>query len=271
MKKIISVILAVMLIAVTAMFCACNQDNKDDLAKIKEKGVINIGITNYKPMDYLDENNDWIGFDADLANEFGKELGVTVNFIVINWKQKVTELNSGYIDLIWNGMTADTELGEKIDFSVSYARNFQCAVIRKDNVTSITDVNTVKSATIAVESGSAGDTVASEELGVTPNGVNSQLEALNEVLSKTSQVAIIDYTMACSVVGKGSYADLTIVDTNSVQFANEVFAVGARKGSNLIEKLNEFFKKEYNDGSLAALSGKYDNLISLNEEALKTL
>lgn len=271
MKKVVSVILAVMLIAVTAMFCACNNGEKDDLQKIKDKGVIYIGITNYKPMDYLGPDDDWVGFDADLANEFGKELGVTVRFTLISWKQKVAELNSGYIDLIWNGMTADAELGEKIDFSVAYARNFQCAVIHKDNAAAITDVNAVKSSTIAVEASSAGDTVAKEELGVTPNGVGSQLDALNEVLSKASQVAIIDYTMACSVIGNGSYADLMIVNTESVQFSNEVFAVGARKGSNLVSKLNEFFKKKYNDGSLAALSAKYDNLIALNDEALKTL
>ncbi len=268
MKKFLTTIMATLLAVATLFtFTACGK--KSDVDSIKEKGVIYIGITNYAPMDYLGPDDEWIGFDADLANMFAEELGVTARFTLINWKNKVMELNAGYIDLIWNGMTADEELGKSIDFSVAYSTNMQCAVIKKSDAETINSVATVKAQTIAVEEGSAGDTVATETLEVTPNKVNAQVDALNEVKAGTSKVAIIDYTMAYSVVGKGQYEDLMIVDVNTVSFEKEVFAVGARKDSDLVAKLNSFFKKVYTNGKLAELATTYE--VALNEDALAKL
>ena len=42
-------------------------DAKSDLAYVKEKGTLVVGITEFEPMDYKDENGEWIGFDADMA------------------------------------------------------------------------------------------------------------------------------------------------------------------------------------------------------------
>src|SRR5699024_4674152 len=41
-----------------------------DMEYVLEKGTLVVGITNFEPMDYMDENGEWIGFDADLANAF---------------------------------------------------------------------------------------------------------------------------------------------------------------------------------------------------------
>ena len=45
-------------------------------------------------MDYKDENGEWIGFDADLLNWWPKKLGVEAQFVVIDWDNKIMELNS---------------------------------------------------------------------------------------------------------------------------------------------------------------------------------
>ena len=55
----------------------------DDLAKVKEKGKLVVGITDFEPMDYKDADGKWIGFDADMANEFAKSLGVEAEFVEI--------------------------------------------------------------------------------------------------------------------------------------------------------------------------------------------
>ena len=160
-------------------------------------------------MDYLDKDNEWTGFDAELAQMFAEKLGVNCQLVIINWNNKVAELNSKQIDLIWNGMTASDELGEQIDFSVSYAKNAQVAVVKKGSTLT---KDGVKDATIAVENGSAGAAVAENDIkGTKLNKVTAMVDALNEVLAGTSDVAIIDITMAQSVVGKGAYADLEIL------------------------------------------------------------
>ena len=267
MKKLTALLL-VLVLGITSIFALGSCMGKSDLATIQERGKILIGITDYEPMDYQDENGNWIGFDAEMAEKLGEQLGVKVEFVVIEWSQKVTELKSGNIDLIWNGMTATAELDEEMDFSVSYAENRQVAVIKKANSATLNSVDTIKAAKLAVEKGSAGDTVSTDTLGAASiSRLEDQNAALLEVKAGTSDAAIIDYTMAYSLVGKGNYEDLMIVDVNTVSFEREVFAVGARTNSDLIPELNKLFALAYADGTMANLAAKYEG-VALNDEAL---
>lgn len=271
MKKLLVLILTLALslgacLGLTA--CGGNDASGDltgDLKKVKDAGKIVVGITDYAPMDYKDQNGKWIGFDAELAEMFASSLDVTCEFFEIaDWDAKAIELQSNSFDLIWNGMTATDELGAQIDLSIPYAKNAQVLIIKKDATAPTLD--NVKSLSIAVEKGSAGNKVATNEIGViTLNEVGSQMAALMEVVAGTSQGAIIDVTMADSVIGKNQFANLKVAD--GISYGDEVFAVGLRKGSNLTEKLNAFLKAKYADGTMTALLAKYQ--VSINVDALK--
>ena len=262
MKKVLTFIVAMALTLVTCFsLTACG--SKSDTETIKKNSKLVVGVTLYEPMDYLNEDGEWTGFDAELAQSFAESLGVNCQLVIISWGQKVAELDSKQIDLIWNGMTADDELGKEIDFSVSYAKNAQVAVVKSEST--ITTKDQIKASKVAVENGSAGQTVATDEGMTTVNPVTAQVDALNEVKAGTSDVAIIDLTMAQSVVGKGEYASLKIVD--GVSYGDEIFAVGLRKGSDLKSALDSFLKAKYEDGTLTALAEKYS--VGLNTDALK--
>lgn len=84
-------------------------ENESDLAYVKDKGTLVVGITNFEPMDYQDTNGQWIGFDADMAKAFAASLGVEVEFSEITWDYKVFELEAKNIDCVWNGMTLNDE------------------------------------------------------------------------------------------------------------------------------------------------------------------
>ena len=262
MKKIITLVLCIaMLCSACFALTSCGAKGSD-LEAVKENGKLVVGVTVYPPMDYLDENGEWTGFDAELAKLYAESLGVNCQIVIITWANKVAELNSNQIDLVWNGMTASDELGEQIDFSVSYAKNAQVAVVKKGSTLT---ADGVKNATIAVEGGSAGATVAEETIqGSSIKKVTAQVDALSEVLAGTSDVAIIDITMAQSVVGKGNYADLEILAGAS--YGDEIFAVGLRQGSDIKDSLDAFLKAKYADGTLAALAEKYS--VGLNTDAL---
>lgn len=272
MKKLLTLILTLAL-CLTAVFSltACGSKKDSDYEFIKNKGTLNVGITIYDPMDYFDEDGETIiGFDAEVAQAVGKELGLNVSFVIIKWDSKVAELNSKAIDCIWNGMTVTDELKENISLSTSYAENKQVAVIKKANEETIKTVENVKASTIAVESGSAGNDVAVDTLKIADqklNAVASQLNALTEVVSGNSDVAIIDYTMAASVVGKGDFSDLMIVDVNQVAFEEEEFAIGFRKNSDMTEKVNELLEKLYKNGTLQTIANKYSGSIKLKDIA----
>ena len=268
MKKIISLILAVaMMLSCAIALSSCGGGNTDgDLAAVKAAGKLVVGITDYAPMDYKDENGKWIGFDAELAEQFAASLGVDCEFFVIaDWNNKVADINAKEIDLIWNGMTASDELGTKIDFSTAYAKNAQVVVVKKGSTLTKDDL---ANASIAAENGSAGASVAEETINPkTLNKLPKQLDALNEVAAGTSDAAVIDLTMAQSVLGKGTYADLEVLE--GAQYGEEVFAVGLRQGSDLKAELDKFLADKYADGTMAALSAKYDNSIVINESAFQ--
>ncbi|MBO5364454.1 MAG: transporter substrate-binding domain-containing protein [Clostridia bacterium] len=99
-----------------------------DLAAIKEKGELVIGITLFAPMNYYDENEELIGFETEFATAVCEKLGVAPKFTEINWDTKEIELNAKSIDCIWNGMTITEERAENMSISVPYMANKQVMV-----------------------------------------------------------------------------------------------------------------------------------------------
>ncbi len=109
--------------------CEFEAAAESDVAYIQEKGVLLVGITDFAPMDYKDDNGEWIGFDADMAKIVGEKLGVEVEFVEIDWDSKIMELDSKNIDVVWNGMTLTDEVMAAMDCSVPYCNNAQVVVV----------------------------------------------------------------------------------------------------------------------------------------------
>ena len=230
-----------------------NTETESDLAYVQEKGTLVVGITEFEPMDYQNADGEWIGFDADMAKAFAESLGVTAEFQVIDWDNKVMELDGKTIDVVWNGMTLTDEVTSAMECTNAYCNNAQVVIVPSDVADQYQDVDSVKGLSFAVESGSAGMAEV-QALGATYTEVSDQATALMEVASGTSDAAVIDSLMAAAMVGEGtSYADLTY----TVGLNSEEYGVGFRKGSDLAEKLNEFFKTSYDDGTMMQIAEQY--------------
>ena len=107
--------------------------------------------------------------------------------------------------------------------------------------------------TYAVEAGSAGEAELNA-LGYSVTPVSAQSDALMEVAAGTSDAAVIDSLMAAAMVGEGTgYASLTY----TCGLNSEEYGVGFRKGSDLAQKLNEFFQSSYADGSMMQIAETY--------------
>ena len=137
-KKVLRVFLCAGL--AVSMLAGCgsgNSDTKDkkdaaadsDLEYVKDKGTLVVGITDFEPMDYKDKDGNWIGFDADMAKLVGEKLGVEVDFVEIDWDNKVMELNSKNIDVVWNGMTLTSEVTSAMECTNAYCNNAQVVVV----------------------------------------------------------------------------------------------------------------------------------------------
>ena len=228
-------------------------DAKSDLAYVKEKGTLVVGITEFEPMDYKDENGEWIGFDADMAKAFAESLGVTAEFQVIDWDNKILELDGKTIDCVWNGMTLTDEVTSAMECTDAYLNNAQVVVVPADVADQYQDEESLKDLSFAVEAGSAGEAEVSA-LGLNYTPVSSQADALMEVASKSSDAAVIDSLMAGAMIGEGTgYADLTY----TIGLNSEEYGVGFRKGSDLAAALNDYFTTSLEDGSMEKVAETY--------------
>lgn len=226
---------------------------ESDLAYVQEKGTLVVGITDFAPMDYKDENGEWVGFDADMAKAFAESLGVSVEFVEIDWDNKIMELDGKTIDCVWNGMTLTDEVKSAMDCSNAYCNNAQVVIVPADVADNYQDTESLAELTFAVEAGSAGEAEATA-LGLNFTPVKAQSDALMEIAAGTSDAAIIDSLMAAAMVGEGTgYADLTY----TIGLNSEEYGVGFRKGSDLTAKLNEFFAASYADGTMMECAKTY--------------
>ena len=230
------------------------------MAYIQDKGTLVVGITEFAPMDYQDENGEWIGFDADMARKVAEALGVEVEFSVIDWNNKLMELEGRTVDCLWNGMTITDEITGGASATNPYATNAQVVVLKSGIAEDYQTVESLAELNFAVEAGSAGE-AAAQEAGLTCVSVSDQATALMEVNSGTSDACIVDLLMAGAMIGEGtSYPDLTY----TVRLTEEDYGVGCRKGSDLTDFINEQLKVLYDDGTIAALAEQYgisDNIV----------
>ena len=222
-----------------------------DMEYVLEKGTLVVGITNFEPMDYMDENGEWIGFDADLANAFAESLGITAEFVEIDWDSKILELDSNAIDCVWNGMTLTDEVTSSMECTDPYLMNAQVVVVPSDVAEDYQDVESLSDLSFAVEAGGEAEVSA---LGLNYTPVSAQSDALLEVASGTSDAAVIDLLMAAAMVGEGTgYDNLTY----TVSLNSEEYGVGFRQGSDLAAVLNDFFTQCYENGTMQTTAEKY--------------
>lgn len=273
--KILAVVMAMLMLCLS--FAACSATDKDtnetkaddtsakaesDMQYVLDKGKLVVGITDFEPMDYQDDSGEWVGFDADMAKAFAESLGVEVEFVVITWDNKIFELDGKSIDCAWNGMTLTDDVLTAMECSTPYCNNQQIVIVPADKADQYQTVESVANLNFAVEASSAGEEQVTA-LGYSCTPVLDQATALNEVKAGTCDAAVIDSLMAAAMVGEGTgYADLTY----TVGLNDEKYGVGFRKGSDLAEKLNEFFKASYADGSMMKTAEKYGVEASIIEQ-----
>ncbi len=251
MKKILSAILAIAMICTGAMlFTSCGGAGEEFV----------IGITYFEPMNYFDDNNQLTGFETEFATAVCKKLGLTPKFQEIDWSAKETELNSGNIDCIWNGMTITPERQETMGISNPYMENKQVLVVKSENLDKFSDSANLAGASFCAEEGSAGEEVitANETFtGANYISVSTMATAIMEVAAGTSDGCVIDYVTSIGMIGEGTdYADLVVVE--AYEFNPENYGIAFRKDDTAtLDKFNKAIADLMADGTIDGIAAKY--------------
>ena len=141
----------------TATVADMTAEEKADWDYIVANGKFVVGYTIFAPIAYKDDAGNLVGFDIELAKAVAAKLGLAEPvFKIIDWNTKETELSSGTIDCIWNGMTITPERQANMAVSMPYMNNKQVAVIRKADKDKYKTTADMADAIIGAEDGSAG-------------------------------------------------------------------------------------------------------------------
>ncbi len=273
MKKLVVLLMALSLVLSLA---ACGQNASQDAASdweyIQEKGVLTIGVTNYPPMNYLDDNGEWTGFDTEFAQAVCESLGVKAEFVEISWEAKETELASKNIDVLWNGMCITEDRKEMWEVTEPYMYNTQAMVMKKDKAEEIMKDITGKK--IVAEAGSTGEEKINGTIDDSNDasvkvmakdyfanaeytGVESMATALMDVQNGVADVAVVDSVIAQGMIG-GEDSTLTdlVVNTDN-KFGDQFFGIAFRKGSDVCAKVNAAIDELRANGKLMEIAEKY--------------
>lgn len=245
--------------------CAGKTENKKTDTKAaqstldKDELVIGLDDT-FVPMGFKDTSGKLVGFDVELAEAVAKKLNKKIKFQAIDWKMKETELNSGNIDLIWNGYSITDERKEKVEFSKAYLNNTQVIVTLADsNIKTKADLAGKKvgaqdgsTAVDAVEAdGSIMKSFDGEKL-VTFEDNNA---ALMDLESKRLDAIVVDEILARYYMKARGTEKYKILDEN---FGKEQYGVGIRKGdTKFVDAFNKALDEVIGDKTAGEISKKW--------------
>jgi len=96
-------------------------DSYSSFNKIREKGILRVGVSPFTPWVFKGKNGKLVGFEIDVAKKLSKDMGVTPEFISYDWEKLIPALNEGKIDIIIAGMAITPQRALKVNFSLPYA------------------------------------------------------------------------------------------------------------------------------------------------------
>ncbi|WP_157152053.1 amino acid ABC transporter substrate-binding protein [Brachyspira sp. SAP_772] len=157
MKRIITLFF----IFIFAISCSTKTDTQNtgeadnSLQKVKEAGKLVLGLDDaFAPMSFIDENEEIVGFDIDLAKEVTKIMGVELETKPVDWASSILSLKKGDIDVIWSGFAVNESRKKQVNFSKPYLYNRLMVAIYagRDDIKSKEDL---KGKVVGVQTGSS--------------------------------------------------------------------------------------------------------------------
>ena len=257
-----SLITVLVVVILTLVACGKSQASSSmDLDQINKRGYIIMGLDDtFAPMGFRNTGGELVGFDIDLAKEVFKRANIEVRFQPIEWAMKETELNTGNIDLIWNGYSITEERKEKVIFTKPYLENKQIIVTLSDS--KIENKEDLKNKKVAVQNGSSAmdavmreSDVVEEFEGGEPLLFDTNNEAFMDLEAGRSDAVVADEVLARYYVkqkGDEKYRILT------EDFGKEEYGIGIRNtNKDILKLLDDIIDEMRSDGSYDEIYSKW--------------
>ncbi|MGG4144897.1 transporter substrate-binding domain-containing protein [Paenibacillus algorifonticola] len=229
------------------------------LEQVKQAGVLKVGLMGtYAPYNFLNENKEMDGFDADIAKEMAKRLGVKAEFVAQEFSGMIAGLQAKKFDVVISQMTITDERKEQMDFTEPYITNSVKIIVAEKNDT-ITKLADFKGKNIGVGLGTNDETYLRKT--VLPEVGNFTIKTYDDVITslKDLNAGRIDATI------NNMYALKPIVEKNGFKIKavgdpikSDNAGIAVRKDNpEFRDALNEALKAMKADGTYKTIFVKW--------------
>lgn len=207
----------------------------------------------FMPYEYL-ENGKMVGFDIDLMEAIGKELGYEIVWSNMGFDGLLPALQMKKIDAVIAGMSQTPERQKAVTFSMPYmlVSSDEHFVIVNEN-SPLVKKEELKGKKVGVQIGTIQEEFA-KELGATPQLYNSWTGALMDLQNNK-----IDAVIIADVTGEEYLKSMSGLKKVDVVIDTQPGAsIALRKGeTKLAEQINQAILKLDNDGTYFQILQKY--------------
>jgi membrane-bound lytic murein transglycosylase F len=199
-----------------------------------------------------------MGLEYDLAKAFSTFLGVRIRVVASSWESLYSNLESGRGDFIGAGLASSSSRSRVVDWSNSYLLAEHQIVVHRENE-QIRKMEDLNGRSIHVRRGSAHEETAKELIGM---GFNIGIQ----LVDKTPSEELIRMVAEKEIEATIADAHIAMLNRRYNPQIKISFPVGSpralswavRKGEKeLLKKINEFFERIKEDGTLAKIMDRY--------------
>ncbi len=244
-----------LLVALVVAGAGCQSKPANEWEEIEQEGKMIVGTSaDYPPFEYINEQDEFAGFDVELMNEIGERLGVEIEWQDIAFDGLIGSLQTGKIDAAIAAMSATAERDEQIDFTQNYYIGKDAVLVAEDSGIDVGAKEDLAGYKIGVQTGTIQDDWITENL--TEEDISRYERAEQAVLDLKSgriDVVAMDFFAAMSFVDEGG-VELAL-ETN---FAEEHMAIAIPEGAETLqERLNEVIDELREEGFIDELVMEY--------------
>lgn len=256
MKKFLSLVLAIVMIASVALLAGCEKKAETDDANTNEKVWVVATDTVFKPFEYTDAEGNFVGIDVDILAAVAEDQGFKYELNSLGWDASIAACQSGQADAMIAGASiTDERKGKGWIFSDGYYNATQCIAVAKGS--DIKSMEDLKGKKIAVKTATQGADYA-ESLKDEYNFEISYLEdsptMYQTVIGGQADACFEDTPIMASSIKDGDL-DLRIVENSE----ND----GSPYGLAIFNADNQEFLDMFNKGlENIRANGKYDEIIA---------
>lgn len=256
MKRILSWIS--WFLALSLLLAACGGKTGSHLDKIKQTGVIKVGTSaDYPPFEYVDENGNKTGFDIELMEEIGKQLGVKVEWVDMPFDSLIAAVQEGKIDASISAFNYTAERDKVVDFTDPYLTAEDAFLVADGFSGTITKPEDVANFKVGVQTGTTQDDWLTNVLKI-PEGnlfrYDRADQAALDLKNGRIDVMMADYIPAKALADK--IGGLKII-LKTVVSSGPMNIVIPQDDKELATAINDILKQLKDNGVIDNLATKY--------------